>query len=194
MQAQCLCILFLLRVCTLAATTPKQPAKFTFSVQASAHNISKSQLSRILDPKVAYNIAYQWNRFGGIKNWVFENENRNVHDMKCARAEFVATLSLPGMFQEYLPTHTAYNIHLHKKLCMQGLVVTEFSRIEDVYFFTGFNVIEISRLLDGSITTDVEVYYNVPWYLIFLKANIDAYLKQSIQDRLRITYQALREG
>ena len=64
----------------------------------------------------------------------------------------------------------------------------------DVYFFTDFNLIEISRLLDGSITTDVEVYYNVPWYLIFLKANIDAYLKQSIQDRLRITYQALREG
>jgi len=33
-------------------------------------------------------------------------------------------------------------------------------------------LIEISRLLDGSITTDVEVYYNVPWYLVFLKANI----------------------
>ena len=30
-------------------------------------------------------------------------------------------------------------------------------RVEDVYFFTDFNMIEISRLLDGSITTDVEV-------------------------------------
>ena len=91
-------------------------------------------------------------------------------------------------------------MHKHaQELCLQGLVVaerSEFSRVEDVYayFFTDFNLIEISRLLDGSITTDVEVYYNVPWYLIFLKANIDAYLKQSIQDRLRITYQALREG
>ena len=72
-----------------------------------------------------------------------------------------------------------------------SLDITDFNLI---YFFTDFNLIEISRLLDGSITTDVEVYYNVPWYLIFLKANIDAYLKQSIQDRLRITYQALREG
>ena len=60
---------------------------------------------------------------------------------------------------------------MHKKLCLQGLVATEVpaevSRVEDVYFFTDFNMIEISRLLDGSITTDVEVYYRVPWYLIF---------------------------
>jgi hypothetical protein len=56
----------------------------------------------------------------------------------------------------------AYNIHMHKKLCLQGLVVTEFSRVEDVYFFIDFNLIEISRLLDGSITTDVEVCYEVP--------------------------------
>ena len=92
------------------------------------------------------------------------------------------------------PDHT----HMHKKLCLQGLVATEVpaevSRVEDVYFFTDFNMIEISRLLDGSITTDVEVYYRVPWYLIFLKANINAYLKQSIQDRLRIMYQALQNG
>ena len=67
-----------------------------------------------------------------------------------------------------LPTQAAYNIHMHKKLCLQGLVATEVpaevSRVEDVYFFTDFNMIEISRLLDGSITTDVEVYYRVPWY------------------------------
>ena len=97
------------------------------------------------------------------------------------------------MIKEYLPdslpTQAAYNIHMHKKLCLQGLVATEVSRVEDVYFFTDFNMIEISRLLDGSISTDVEVYYRVPWYLIFLKANINAYLKQqSIQDRLRIMY------
>ena len=106
------------------------------------------------------------------------------------------------MIKEYLPdslpTQAAYNIHMHKKLCLQGLVATEVpaevSRVEDVYFFTDFNMIEISRLLDGSITTDVEVYYRVPWYLIFLKANINAYLKQSIQDRLRIMYQALQNG
>ena len=78
-------------------------------------------------------------------------------------------------------------MHKHaQELCLQGLVVaerSEFSRVEDVYayFFTDFNLIEISRLLDGSITTDVEVYHNVPWYLIFLKTNIDAYLEQSIK-------------
>ena len=63
---------------------------------------------------------------------------------------------------------------MHKKLCLQGLVATEVpaevSRVEDVYFFTDFNMIEISRLLDGSITTDVEVYYRVPWYLLSREA------------------------
>ena len=76
--------------------------------------------------------------------------------------------------------------------CREVRVLADHSRVEDVYFFTeadfnliyfftDFNLIEISRLLDGSITTDVEVYYNVPWYLIFLKTNIDAYLEQSIK-------------
>ena len=82
--------------------------------------------------------------------------------------------------------------------CLEVRVLADHSRVEDVYFctdfnliyfyllsfiyfFTDFNLIEISRLLDGSITTDVEVYHNVPWYLIFLKTNIDAYLEQSIK-------------
>ena len=83
------------------------------------------------------------------------------------------------MIKEYLPDSHALtadtgriqhpdHTHMHKKLCLQGLVATEVpaevSRVEDVYFFTDFNMIEISRLLDGSITTDVEVYYRVPWY------------------------------
>ena len=52
--------------------------------------------------------------------------------------------------------------------CREVRVLADHSRVEDVYFFTdfnliyfftGFNLIEISRLLDGSIATDVEVYY-----------------------------------
>ena len=194
MQTKCLCVLLLLHICVHKAMCTNKIPKFSFSMQTRASNASKAQLARMLDPKVAYNVAYQWNRFGGIKNWVFEEEDARVNNMQCARAEFIASLSLPGVFQQYLPSKAAYNIHMHKKLCMQGLVATEVSRVEDVYFFTDFNMIEISRLLDGSITTDVEVYYRVPWYLIFLKANINAYLKQSIQDRLRIMYQNLQNG
>ena len=89
------------------------------------------------------------------------------------------------MIKEYLPDSHALtadtgriqhpdHTHMHKKLCLQGLVATEVpaevSRVEDVYFFTDFNMIEISRLLDGSITTDVEVYYRVPWYLLSREA------------------------
>ena len=112
-------------------------------------------------------VAYQWNRFGQIKNWVFEEEDRagSLHGMQCARAEFVATLSLPSVFQEYLPVTTdAGRIqHPHAQEAVSaGPGCTEFSRVEDVYFFIDFNLIEISRLLDGSITTDVEVCYEVP--------------------------------
>ena len=72
-------------------------------------------------------------------------------------------------------------------------MLTEFSRVDDVSFFTDFNIIEISRLQGGSVSTDVEVYYNVPWYLMFLHSNINAYLQQSVQDRLRIMYDTLSE-
>ena len=84
-----------------------------------------------------------------------------------------------------------HNKHANKKLCVQGSVLTEFSRVDDVSFFTDFNIIEISRLQGGSVSTDVEVYYNVPWYLMFLHSNINAYLQQSVQDRLRIMYDTL---
>jgi len=86
-----------------------------------------------------------------------------------------------------------HNKHANKKLCVQGSVLTEFSRVDDVSFFTDFNIIEISRLQGGSVSTDVEVYYNVPWYLMFLHSNINAYLQQSVQDRLRIMYDTLSE-
>ena len=86
-----------------------------------------------------------------------------------------------------------HNKHTNKKLCVQGSVLTEFSRVDDVSFFTDFNIIEISRLQGGSVSTDVEVYYNVPWYLMFLHSNINAYLQQSVQDRLRIMYDTLSE-
>ena len=87
-----------------------------------------------------------------------------------------------------------HNKHTNnKKLCVQGSVPTEFSRVDDVSFFTDFNIIEISRLQGGSVATDVEVYYNVPWYLMFLHSNINAYLQQSVQDRLRIMYDTLSE-
>ena len=87
-----------------------------------------------------------------------------------------------------------HNKHTNnKKLCVQGSVLTEFSRVDDVSFFTDFNIIEISRLQGGSVSTDVEVYYNVPWYLMFLQSNINAYLQQSVQDRLRIMYETLSQ-
>ena len=91
------------------------------------------------------------------------------------------------------PLQAAYDVHMHKRLCVQGSVLTEMSRVDDVSFFTDFNIIEISRLQDGSVATDVEVYYNVPWYLMFLQSNINAYLQQSVQDRLRIMYEILSE-
>jgi hypothetical protein len=196
MSPTCLRLLLVVHILVVVHSTPNHPPQFTFSVQES---MSKAQLVRVLDPKVAYNVAYQWNRFGQIKDWAFEEEDAqdrpgSMHGMQCTRARFIASLMLPKSFQEYLPVQAAYSIHMHKKLCLQNLVITEFSRVEDVYFFTDFNLIEISRLHNDSITTDVEVYYNVPWYLMFLKANINAYLEQSIKDRLRIMYQTLREG
>ena len=80
---------------------------------------------------------------------------------------------------------------MHKKLCLQGNVLTEMSRVDDISFFTDFNIIEISRLQDGIVKTDVELFYDVPWYLMFLQGNINAYLQESVEDRLRVMYQIL---
>lgn len=174
-----------------AASKPTGTPKLTFSLQANAPRL---QIARILESTHAYNIAYKWNRFGKIKHWVFAEDNPSpstVHGMRCAHAEFVALLTLPSVFKDYLPVMSAYDVHMHKKLCVQGSVLTELSRVDDVSFFTDFNIIEISRLQGGSVSTDVEVYYNVPWYLMFLQSNINAYLQQSVQDRLRIMYDTL---
>ena len=173
-----------------AASKTTGTPKLTFSLQAKAPHM---QLARILESTQAYNIAYKWNRFGQIKNWDFAEDNTpsSVHGMRCAHAEFVAMLALPSVFKDYLPLQSAYDVHMHKKMCVQGSVLTEMSRVDDVSFFTDFNIIEISRLQGGSVSTDVEVYYNVPWYLMFLQSNINAYLQQSVQDRLRIMYDTL---
>ena len=149
-------LLLLVHMLAVGHSVSRNPPNLAFSVQESTPGADT--LARMLDSKVAYNVAYQWNRFGSIKNWIFEDEDTTenlakLHGMQCARAEFVAMLSLPKTFQDYLPMQTAYNIHMPKKLCLQGHVVTEFSRIADVSFFTDFNLIEISRLRAGSITT-----------------------------------------
>ena len=166
--------------------------KFIFSMQTTA---PRMHLARMLDSSHAYNIAYTWNRFGKIKNWVFveDTPSNTVHGMRCAHAEFVTMLALPSVFKDYLPLQSAYEVHMHKKLCVQGSVLTEMSRVDDVSFFTDFNIIEISRRQGDSVSTDVEVYYNVPWYLMFLHSNINAYLQQSVQDRLRIMYDTLSQ-
>jgi hypothetical protein len=164
---------------------------FTFSARAEhAHP------ELVLDSAIAYNIAYKWNRFGLIKNWYFTNNAENssrFSNMHCAHSDFVAEVTIPDTFSAYIPVKSHYDIALHKKVCVTQNIITELSKIEDVNFFTNLHFIEISRVGSGVISTTVEVYYVIPWYMTFLKSTINTYIQHSVEDRIMTMYTAICE-
>ena len=90
-------------------------------------------LTDTLQPSIAYNVAYDWNRFGRLRNWHFEEDSSvgSINGMQCVKQEFDTTLSLPHVFSEYINSLN-FDVHISKKICVKKNVMTELVHVDDV--------------------------------------------------------------
>ena len=148
-------------------------------------------LEDALHPGTAYNIVYQWNRFGKLKNWHFSEANvHNIKQMHCVQEDFQSTLSLPHVFSDYL-NNLLFDLHISKNICLKNNVMTELVHVDDVSVISKFQILEVVTKTNNTLTASTTVKYNLPWYLQFLQSTVDQHIRKSLEDKFKVFAQVL---
>ena len=148
-------------------------------------------LEDALHPGTAYNIVYQWNRFGKLKNWHFSEANvHNIKQMHCVKEDFQSTLSLPHVFSDYL-NNLLFDLHISKNICLKNNVMTELVHVDDVSVISKFQILEVVTKTNDTLTASTTVKYNLPWYLQFLQSTVDQHIRKSLEDKFKVFAQVL---
>ena len=144
-------------------------------------------LTDTLQPSIAYNVAYDWNRFGRLRNWHFEEDSSvgNVNGMHCVKQEFDTTLSLPHVFSEYINSLN-FDVHISKKICVKKNVMTELVHVDDVSLLSEFSIIEVVTKNGQTLHSSNTIQYNLPWYLEFLQSTVDNHIRKSLEDKFKV--------
>ena len=148
-------------------------------------------LEDALQPGIAYNIIYEWNRFGKLQNWHFSEAN--VHDIKqmhCVKEDFQSTLSLPHVFSDYL-NNLLFDLHISKNICLKNNVMTELVHVDDVSAISKFQILEVVTKVNDTLTASITVKYNLPWYMQFLQSTVDQHIRNSLEDKFRVFIRVL---
>ena len=91
----------------------------TFEFETVQSSCAKLQLKEAIENKVAYNIAFSWNRFGKIEDWEFEGrvpQSDVMRGLECVKYKFSSQLKLPDVFQKYL-SGLKYSVNIYKTVC-----------------------------------------------------------------------------
>jgi hypothetical protein len=144
-------------------------------------------LADVLQPSTAYNIAYEWNRFGSIRNWHFEEDSGvgNINGMQCVKQEFDTTLSLPHVFSDYI-SRLNFDVHISKKICVKNNVMTELVHVDDVSVLSEFSIIEVVTKHGDTLNSSNTIHYELPWYLQFIKGVVDGHIRSSVEDKFKV--------
>ena len=176
---------FLLLVVVCWTCMPRDVTAFEFEFEQDV--CPGLVLADALQPSTAYNVAYEWNRFGRVRNWHFEEDSSvgYINGMHCVKQEFDTTLSLPHVFSDYISSLN-FDVHISKRICVKNNVMTELVHVDDVSMLSGFSIIEVVTKHGNTLNSSNTIHYTLPWYLQFIEGTVDGHIRKSLEDKFKV--------
>lgn len=142
-------------------------------------------LQHALSSTVAYNVAFAWSRHADIHKWVFEERLVNGTHTKCVDYSYDTRIKLPGTFSQYVTNLMRY-ITIKKSACLTNADYVENVHIYGTSVIENLKSISHSRVRNGNLISELEISYDLPWYVSFIESLASKHIMKSFSEKFEV--------
>lgn len=167
-------------VLSLLFVSAVQAVHVTRSIQTPF--CARSNMKYLLTSPVAYNIAFEWSKKADLVDWKFDMSAVNGTNINCATYRYKTRIKLPGDFAQYIGSLMRH-IVIHKHVCLANDRYVEDVTIDDTSVVSNLHSRSQSRVRNGMLYTDVDISYDLPWYVMFAEDLASKHIMKSFLEK-----------
>lgn len=141
-----------------------------------------SNLKMALQSLTAYNVAFLWSKKADIKDWSFREKPVNGTAISCVEYTYQTRIRLPGTFAQYVG-NLLRDIQIHKQACMVNNEYVEEVHVDKTSVISNLKSISHSRVKNNMLETDIDVTFDLPWYVSFIEPMASRHIIKSFREK-----------